>query len=158
MQNLSKEYNLENLIKKLNFLRNKNIIIGFTNGCFDLLHKGHLYSISEAKKKCDYLIVGINSDISVSAIKGNDRPIDDQITRVLKLSELVDVDAITIFNDNTPLKLITDIKPDILFKGDDYKNKEIVGSKFIIKNGDKVEFIGILDGFSTTNIIKKSSI
>lgn len=158
MQNLSKEYNLENLIKKLNFLRNKNIIIGFTNGCFDLLHKGHLYSISEAKKKCDYLIVGINSDISVSAIKGNDRPIDDQITRVLKLSELVDVDAITIFNDNTPLKLITDIKPDILFKGDDYKNKEIVGSKFIIKNGGKVEFIGILDGFSTTNIIKKSSI
>ena len=156
MKNLNKEYSIENLINKIVQLKKENISIGFTNGCFDLLHKGHIYSISEAKKKCDYLIIAINSDISVSTIKGPNRPIDDQVNRVLKLSKLVDVDAIIIFYDDNPLKLIKDIKPDILFKGADYKNKEIIGSKFIIENGGKVELIDILDGYSTTNIIKNS--
>ena len=156
MKNLNKEYSIENLINKIVQLKKENISIGFTNGCFDLLHKGHIYSISEAKKKCDYLIIAINSDISVSTIKGPNRPIDDQVNRVLKLSKLVDVDAIIIFYDDNPLKLIKDIKPDILFKGADYKDKEIIGSKFIIENGGKVELIDILDGYSTTNIIKNS--
>ena len=97
------------------------------------MHKGHIYSISEAKKKCDYLIVGLNSDISVIKLKGSNRPIDDQSNRILKLSKLDDVDAIIIFYDDNPLKLIKDINPDILFKGTDYKNKEIIGSEFIIK-------------------------
>ena len=157
MKNLNKEYSTENLIKKIVHLKKENICIGFTNGCFDLLHKGHIYSISEAKKKCDYLIIAINSDISVSIIKGPNRPIDDQVNRVSKLSKLDDVDAIIIFYDDNPLKLIKDINPDILFKGADYKDKEIIGSEFIIKNGGKVELIDILNGYSTTNIIKNSS-
>ena len=157
MKNLNKEYSTENLIKKIVQLKKENISIGFTNGCFDLLHKGHIYSISEAKKKCDYLIIAINSDVSVKIIKGPNRPIDDQVTRVLKLSKLDDVDAIIIFYDDNPLKLIKDINPDILFKGADYKDKEIIGSEFIIENGGKVELIDILNGYSTTNIIKNSS-
>ena len=157
MKNLNKEYSAENLIKKIVQLKKENVSIGFTNGCFDLLHKGHIYSISEAKKKCDYLIIAINSDISVSIIKGPNRPIDDQVNRVSKLSKLDDVDAIIIFYDDNPLKLIKDINPDILFKGADYKDKEIIGSEFIIKNGGKVELIDILNGYSTTNIIKNSS-
>ena len=157
MKNLNKEYSVENLIKKIVQLKKENVSIGFTNGCFDLLHKGHIYSISEAKKKCDYLIIAINSDISVSIIKGPNRPIDDQVNRVLKLSKLDDVDAIIIFYDDNPLKLIKDINPDILFKGADYKDKEIIGSEFIIKNGGQVELIDILKGYSTTNIIKNSS-
>ena len=157
MKNLNKEYSAENLIKKIVQLKKENISIGFTNGCFDLLHKGHIYSISEAKKKCDYLIIAINSDVSVNIIKGPNRPIDGQVTRVLKLSKLDDVDAIIIFYDDNPLKLIKDINPDILFKGADYKDKEIIGSEFIIENGGKVELIDILNGYSTTNIIKNSS-
>ena len=157
MKNLNKEYSAENLIKKIVQLKKENVSIGFTNGCFDLLHKGHIYSISEAKKKCDYLIVGLNSDISVIKLKGSNRPIDDQSNRILKLSKLDDVDAIIIFHDDNPLKLIKDINPDILFKGADYKNKEIIGSEFIINNGGKVELIDILNGYSTTNIIKNSS-
>ena len=157
MKNLNKEYSTEKLIIKIVQLKKENISIGFTNGCFDLLHKGHIYSISEAKKKCDYLIVGLNSDISVIKLKGSNRPIDDQSNRILKLSKLDDVDAIIIFHDDNPLKLIKDINPDILFKGADYKNKEIIGSEFIIKNGGKVELIDILKGYSTTNIIKNSS-
>ena len=157
MKNLNKEYSAENLIKKIVQLKKENISIGFTNGCFDLLHKGHIYSISEAKKKCDYLIVGLNSDISVIKLKGSNRPIDDQSNRILKLSKLDDVDAIIIFHDDNPLKLIKDINPDILFKGADYEDKEIIGSEFIINNGGKVELIDILNGYSTTNIIKNSS-
>ena len=157
MKNLNKEYSTENLIKKIVHLKKENICIGFTNGCFDLLHKGHIYSISEAKKKCDYLIVALNSDISVIKLKGSNRPIDDQLNRILKLSKLDDVDAIIIFHDDNPLKLIKDINPDILFKGADYKDKEIIGSEFIIENGGKVELIDILNGYSTTNTIKNSS-
>ena len=157
MKNLNKEYSTEKLIIKIVQLKKENLSIGFTNGCFDLLHKGHIYSISEAKKKCDYLIIAINSDISVSIIKGPNRPIDDQVNRVLKLSKLDDVDAIIIFYDDNPLELIKDINPDILFKGADYKDKEIIGSEFIIENGGKVELIDILNGYSTTNIIKNSS-
>tara|TARA_B110000444_G_scaffold120821_1_gene113628 strand:- start:292 stop:768 length:477 start_codon:yes stop_codon:yes gene_type:complete len=158
MKYLNKYYNLKDLIERVSQLKTNNIKIGFTNGCFDLLHKGHLYSISEAKKKCDYLIIGVNSDTSVRKIKGPSRPIDDQENRVLSLSKLEDVDAIIIFYEETPLNLIKDIKPDILFKGSDYKNKKIVGSKFIEENGGKVELIDILSGYSTTNIIKSSSI
>ena len=158
MKNVNKEYKLSNLIKKLILLRKDGLRIGFTNGCFDLLHKGHLYSISEAKKKCDYLIIGLNSDVSVAKLKGSNRPIDEQAYRVLKLSKLSDVDAIIIFNDDTPLRLIKDINPDILFKGVDYKDREIVGSKFVKEKGGKVELLDFLDGYSTSNLIKNSSI
>lgn len=158
MVNLNKEYNLDNLIKKISSIRKNNICIGFTNGCFDLLHKGHIFSISEAKKKCDYLIVGINSDNSVSNLKGSNRPVDNEVIRVKKLSKNKNVDAVIIFHDKTPLELIKKINPNILFKGKDYKNQIIIGSEFIIQNGGKIELIDILSGYSTTNIIKNSSI
>jgi D-beta-D-heptose 7-phosphate kinase/D-beta-D-heptose 1-phosphate adenosyltransferase len=158
MKNISKEYKTSDIIKKLILLKKNGLQIGFTNGCFDLLHQGHLYSISEAKKKCDYLIIGLNSDISVAKLKGSNRPIDKQTYRVLKLSKLNDVDAIIIFNDESPLRLIKEINPDILFKGIDYKDRKIVGSKFVKENGGKVELLGFLDGYSTSNLIKNSSI
>jgi len=158
MVNLNKEYELSDLIKKIDSIRKNNLCIGFTNGCFDLLHKGHIFSISEARKKCDYLIVGINSDNSVNKLKGPNRPVDNQIIRVNKLSKNKNVDAVIVFYDETPLKLIKKINPNILFKGIDYKNKTIVGSEFILKNGGKIELIDILSGYSTTNIIKNPSI
>ena len=159
MKDVSKEYNISDFVKKKLILLKKNCLrVGFTNGCFDLLHQGHLYSISEAKKKCDYLIIGLNSDVSVAKLKGSNRPIDEQAYRVLKLSKLSDVDAIIIFNDDTPLRLIKDINPDILFKGVDYKDREIVGSKFVKENGGKVELLDFLEGYSTSNFIKNSSI
>jgi len=158
MKSVNKEFKFNNFVKKLILLKKDGLCIGFTNGCFDLLHEGHLYSISEAKKKCDYLIIGLNSDTSVTKLKGINRPVDNQANRILKLSKLDNVDAVIVFYDNTPLKLIKGIKPDILFKGIDYKDKEIVGSKFVMENGGKVELIDFLDNYSTSNLIKNSSL
>tara|TARA_B110000444_G_scaffold246283_1_gene267656 strand:- start:363 stop:839 length:477 start_codon:yes stop_codon:yes gene_type:complete len=158
MKKINKEFSLNDLIKKIDVLKKNNTSIGFTNGCFDLLHNGHLHSISESKKKCDYLIVGINSDTSVAKIKGSNRPIDDQNSRILKLNKLKDVDAIIVFYEDNPFKLIKSIIPDILFKGSDYENKEIIGSNLVIENGGKVELLDFLDGYSTSNLIKNSSI
>ncbi len=154
-----KEYLLDDLIYKTNLLKKKeNAIIGFTNGCFDLLHKGHLYSLRESKKRCDYLIVAVNSDISVKLLKGNDRPIDNAKVRLKKLAAINDVDALIIFNEETPIRIIDGLKPNILFKGADYKYKKVVGSESVIKSGGKVEFIEMINGISTSNIINSSSI
>lgn len=159
MKHNDKEYLIEDLIKKTNFLKKKdNITIGFTNGCFDLLHKGHLHNLKEAKKRCDYLIVAINSDISVKLLKGNDRPIDSERTRLKKLAAINDVDALVIFNEKTPLRIIDELLPNILFKGADYKHMKVIGSESVIKNGGKVEFIDMVNGISTTKIINNSSI
>jgi D-beta-D-heptose 7-phosphate kinase/D-beta-D-heptose 1-phosphate adenosyltransferase len=159
MKNINKKYLLKDLIIEISSLKKKyNLVIGFTNGCFDLLHKGHYYIISEAKKKCDYLIVAINSDASVKSIKGDDRPIDNEYVRLDKLSSIKDIDALIVFTDDTPLNIIHELLPDILFKGADYRNKRVIGSEYVIKNGGKIEFIDILDGFSTTGIIESFTI
>ena len=159
MKSINKKYLIKDLIIQINLLKkNDNIVIGFTNGCFDLLHKGHLHILSEAKKRCDYLIVAVNSVLSVKLLKGKNRPIDNESVRLSKLSSVKDVDALLIFAEETPLNTINGLLPDILFKGYDYKYKEVVGSEIVIKNGGKIEFIDFLDGFSTTNIIKNSSI
>ena len=154
---LEKLFEIDQLIEELKKFRDENLIIGFTNGCFDLLHKGHLLLLSEAKKKCDFLIIGLNSDTSIKMLKGKNRPIDNEASRLKNLSIVKDVDALVIFKEQTPLKIINKILPDILFKGADYKHKEVIGSESVIKNGGKVELIEILDGYSTTNIIKNSS-
>ena len=156
--NLKKIYNINELINHLINLRQKNLKIGFTNGCFDLLHKGHLSLLSQSKQKCDFLIVGLNSDASVKLLKGDERPIDNESIRLNKLSNIKDVDAIIVFSEETPLNIINELLPNVLFKGSDYKIKKVIGSECVIENGGKLEFIDILDGFSTTNIIKKSSI
>tara|TARA_B110000858_G_scaffold86921_1_gene100451 strand:+ start:6513 stop:6989 length:477 start_codon:yes stop_codon:yes gene_type:complete len=153
--NNNKEININDLLKNLSKLRKKkNIIIGFANGCFDLLHKGHLSLLAESKKKCDYLIIGLNSDKSIKLLKGKSRPIENETKRVSMLTKQKEVDAIIIFEELTPLNLIINIKPNILFKGSDYLEKKIIGSNFIYQNGGKIELIDILDGYSTTNLIK----
>ena len=135
-------------------LKALNKIIGFTNGCFDLLHPGHIQLIKMAKKSCDILIVGLNSDKSVKILKGNKRPIQNELTRALILSSLTNVDFVTIFNELHPLKLIKTIRPNVLFKGSDYILDQVVGADFVISYGGKVEIISLLPSFSTTNIIK----
>lgn len=129
--------------------------ISFTNGCFDILHPGHLFSIAQAAKEADYLIVGLNSDASIKRIKGPDRPINDTASRAIILANLAMVDAIVVFEEDTPYALITQLLPDVLVKGGDYTIDTIVGAKEVIANGGKVIINPIIDGFSTTNIIEK---
>ena len=137
--------------------RRDNFKLVFTNGCFDLLHKGHLDLLSNAAALGDKLFVGLNSDSSVKKLKGDSRPIQNEKTRALKLLELKYVNHVIIFKDYTPQKLIHAISPDILVKGGDYKKNEIVGGEHVISNGGIVKIIPLTPGFSTTSIIEKSS-
>ena len=131
--------------------------IAFTNGCFDILHEGHIYSLSQAAKEADYLIVGVNSDTSVKKLKGDSRPLNNEHSRATVLASLIMVDAVVIFEEDTPLVLIKTILPDVLVKGGDYKVEDIAGSKEVIANGGRVVINPILEGFSTTSIISKMS-
>ena len=142
------------ILEKISEIGHKKVI-GFTNGCFDLLHEGHFHLIKEAKKRCDFLIIGLNSDESVKKLKGESRPIENQQQRAKNLSKMVEVDVIAIFNTETPENIIKDLNPDILIKGGDYNKNDIVGSKFVIENGGSVEVIDLLPGFSTTKIINE---
>lgn len=128
--------------------------IVFTNGCFDILHAGHVKSIEFAKSKGDILIIGLNSDTSIKRIKGPKRPINKQADRAIVLSALEAVDSVCIFSQDTPLELIKIVKPDILVKGADYKNKEVVGSEY----AGKVVLFSLLKGRSTTNLINKMAL
>ncbi len=129
--------------------------VAFTNGCFDILHPGHLFSIAQAAKEADYLIVGLNSDASIKRLKGPERPINNTESRALIIANLVLVDAVVVFEEDTPYELITTLLPDILVKGGDYTIDKIVGAKEVIANGGKVIINPIVEGFSTTNIIEK---
>ena len=130
--------------------------IVFTNGCFDMLHKGHTDLLSNASKYGDILIVGINSDESVKKIKGEGRPIENQKTRMNNLLDLNYVDDVCIFEESTPLKMIKSISPDVLVKGADYNVDEIIGAKFVSSRGGKVITIPLTPGFSTTITIEKN--
>jgi len=129
--------------------------IAFTNGVFDILHPGHIFSLSHAAKEADYLIVGLNSDDSTKRLKGSDRPINNQESRSLVIAALLMVDAVVIFNEDTPLELINTIKPDVLVKGGDYTIEQIVGAKEVISNGGRVVINPIVEGYSTTETLKK---
>lgn len=144
---------LRNIIFQIK--KNENFKIGFTNGCFDILHPGHIKLLKEAKKNCDILVVGINSDHSVKMNKGSNRPINDIFSRIEILKSIEYVDLICVFEEKTPLKLIRIIKPNILIKGNDYKNKIIVGEKFVKKNLGEVKLVSILKNFSSSKIISK---
>ena len=137
--------------------RKENFKLVFTNGCFDLLHKGHLDLLSNAAGFGDKLFVGLNSDKSVKKLKGDSRPKQNERTRAQKLLELKYVNHVIIFKDLTPQKLIHAISPDFLVKGGDYKKSEIVGAKHVISSGGVVKIIPLTPGFSTTSIIEKSS-
>ena len=137
--------------------RRENFKLVFTNGCFDLLHKGHLDLLSNAAGFGDKLFVGLNSDKSVKKLKGDSRPKQNERTRAQKLLELKYVNHVIIFEDLTPQKLIHAISPDVLVKGGDYKKSEIVGAKHVISSGGVVRIVPLTPGFSTTSIIEKSS-
>jgi rfaE bifunctional protein nucleotidyltransferase chain/domain len=150
-----KIFALPELLKQINRLRLMNKTIAFTNGCFDILHEGHIYSLSQAAAEADYLIVGVNADASVRKLKGENRPINNEQSRSFLLAALLMVDAVIIFEEDTPLNLINSILPDVLIKGGDYTIDEIVGAKEVIANGGKVVVNPILQGFSTSGLIEK---
>ncbi len=127
--------------------------IVFTNGCFDILHPGHLQYLKSSKDLGDYLVVGLNSDQSISRIKGKNRPINTFQFRSLMLSYLDFVDFIIEFDENTPLELIKKLKPNILVKGSDYFGKEVIGSDFVSNNGGEIIYMNFLEGYSSTSII-----
>lgn len=135
--------------------RARGFKVGFTNGCFDLLHPGHVSSLRQAKAACDYLVVAINSDASVKRLKGPTRPVQDEQARAAILSALEMVDAVVIFDEDTPIEMLKAVKPDVLIKGGQYKLEEVVGYDLIQSWGGKVVRADMEDGFSTTNTISK---
>ncbi|MEN8201234.1 MAG: D-glycero-beta-D-manno-heptose 1-phosphate adenylyltransferase [Bacteroidota bacterium] len=131
--------------------------IAFTNGCFDLLHRGHVYNLSRARELGDVLVVGLNSDESVTRLKGPGRPVNDQQSRAEVLGGLAFVDYIVIFHEDTPLNLLDKLRPDILIKGGDYSTEEIVGHKEVLAYGGRVETIPLLEGYSSSSIIGRKT-
>ncbi len=129
--------------------------IVFTNGVFDLLHEGHLYSLGEAAKEGNYLIVAINSDASVKRLKGPQRPIQSETTRARVLAAVSFVDAVVIFDEDTPAQLIELLEPDVLVKGGDYQPEQIAGSDSVLRRGGRVVINSILEGFSTTRTVER---
>jgi len=143
---------LDSFCKKLKSSGQK---IVFTNGCFDLLHPGHIIYLAEAKKQGDCLIIGLNSDQSVARLKGSKRPINRFLDRATMLDALVSVDFIVGFEEDTPLNLITNIKPHVIVKGGDYKKKEIVGASYVESYGGEVVIIEFEPGYSSSALIEK---
>jgi len=146
---------LKRLLKELSPLREKGRKVVFTNGCFDIIHAGHVRYLTKARSLGDMLVVGLNSDASVRAIKGPSRPIVPEAERAEVLGALRCVDYVVIFNEDTPLSLITALRPDILVKGSDWAAHEIVGGDVVKESGGRVARIRLLKGRSTTNIIKR---
>jgi rfaE bifunctional protein nucleotidyltransferase chain/domain len=144
-----------NLATKLDQWRSENKRIVFTNGCFDLLHAGHIAYLSDAAALGDILILGLNSDHSVQRIKGPERPINNEITRSTVLAGMFFIDAVVFFNEDTPLELIKSVLPDVLVKGGDYEIENIVGARETIENGGEVRVLTFLPGFSSSAIIDK---
>jgi D-beta-D-heptose 7-phosphate kinase/D-beta-D-heptose 1-phosphate adenosyltransferase len=151
----TKIFALQDAVRRVNQWRVYNKTVAFTNGCFDILHRGHIYSLSQAAKEADYLVVGVNSDSSTKQLKGPGRPINDQQSRAIVIASLLMVDMVVIFDEETPLELIKAINPDVLVKGGDYTEDQIVGAKEVKANGGKVVINPIVEGFSTTSIIEK---
>lgn len=133
--------------------RSQGMSIVFTNGCFDILHRGHVEYLAQAADKADVLVVGLNTDASVRRLKGVGRPVNNEQARAMVLASLGFVDAVVLFDEDTPLELIKTVHPDILVKGADYKLEDIVGYDFVTSYGGKVETIPLVEGFSTSRII-----
>ena len=146
---------LQDLETKLREWSKEGKKIVFTNGCFDIIHQGHIDYLAKAKDLGDILIIGLNTDQSVSTIKGKNRPIQDQESRAIILASMQFVDAIVYFSDPTPYELISSIQPDILVKGADYKPEEIVGYDIVKQKGGEIKTKTFLEGYSTTSIENK---
>ncbi len=145
----------KDLAAQLSRLRRQGKRIVFTNGCFDLLHPGHIFTLTQAKTFGDVLVVGINSDASVKRLKGEKRPILDQASRLALLAALEAVDYVTTFDEETPLTLIRALQPHILVKGGDWGPETIIGKEIVEKNGGRVVAVRYQDGFSTTDLIER---
>lgn len=159
MKHLEKIYDKilddKSLDKKLNLWREEGKSIVFSNGCFDILHRGHVEYLSKAADLGDILIIGLNTDDSVKRLKGPSRPVNDEKARAVVLAALEFVDAIMFFEEDTPYNLIKRVQPDVLVKGKDYKAEDIVGYDIVTAKGGKVETIELVEGFSTTKTIEK---
>lgn len=150
-----KIHTLHTLQQQLKRWRLQNKTVVFTNGIFDILHEGHIFSLSEAASFGDILIVGINADATAKRLKGESRPINPVQSRALLLAALVMTDAIIVFEEDTPLELIREVRPDVLVKGGDYTMEQIVGATEVQAYGGVVRIVPIREGFSTTGLIEK---
>jgi rfaE bifunctional protein nucleotidyltransferase chain/domain len=151
----SKILTLDEIVPKTVTARLKERRIVFTNGCFDILHRGHFEYLAKAASYGDVMIVGVNTDKSVKLLKGDNRPINDERSRAISLASLHVVNYVVLFNEETPGHLIEMVKPDVLVKGGEYKPDEIVGYDVVNHNGGEIITIEMVDGFSTTNLINK---
>lgn len=142
-------------LRKIEDWKKKNKKIVFTNGCFDIIHSGHIKYLFEAKKLGEKLIIGLNSDYSVRKLKGESRPVNSQESRAEVLAFMGDVDMVIVFDQDTPIELIKSILPDVLVKGGDWKINQIVGSDIVLNNNGLVKSLSFIEGFSTTSIIEK---
>ena len=149
----SKVFSLHELKEVLSKKKNEHVV--FTNGCFDILHRGHVSYLQNARNLGDFLIVGVNSDLSVLRLKGPTRPIQNEEDRLFILAGLECVDAVVLFEEDTPIRLIEQLLPNVLVKGGDYVIEEIVGYDVVTKNGGLVTTLPFVDGKSTSNIVKK---
>jgi D-beta-D-heptose 7-phosphate kinase/D-beta-D-heptose 1-phosphate adenosyltransferase len=147
---------MEEVLKQLDLHRSKGEKIGFTNGCFDVIHAGHIHLLGEAAKLCDILVIGLNTDDSVKRLKGETRPVNPENARATVLASIQFVDYVLLFGEDTPLRLIKEIRPNILIKGGDYKVEDIVGYDFVSSTGGSTVTIPLLEGFSTTGLLKRS--
>ena len=151
----AKVLRIDALLEALARWRRKGLRIGFTNGCFDLLHPGHLSLLNQAKAACDRLIVGLNSDASVARLKGADRPVQGEQARALVLASLAAVDAVILFAEDTPMALIEAIRPDVLVKGADYRREDVVGADLVEGYGGRVLLAALADGYSTSDTLAR---
>ncbi|WP_048755711.1 D-glycero-beta-D-manno-heptose 1-phosphate adenylyltransferase, partial [Afipia felis] len=141
---------------RLDDWRREGLRIGFTNGCFDILHPGHVRVLTQARATCDRLVVGLNSDDSVRRLKGESRPVQAELARAEVLAALEAVDLVVIFEEDTPLELIRQVKPSVLVKGGDYTREQVVGHEFVTAHGGEVVLIDILPGHSTTSLVNRA--
>jgi len=151
----NKIYSIERLKSDTNTWKKAKEKIAFTNGCFDIIHKGHIKMLAHVADLGDKLIIGLNSDLSIQTLKGANRPIIHEDSRAFLLASLSFVDAVILFSEETPINLINTLNPDILAKGGDYKVENIVGNKIVQQNGGQVIIVPFIDGFSSSKIIKK---
>ncbi|HRH34391.1 MAG TPA: D-glycero-beta-D-manno-heptose 1-phosphate adenylyltransferase [Catalimonadaceae bacterium] len=147
--------NREEAVRQVNGLKMSGKKVVFTNGCFDLVHLGHIDYLEKARNLGQALVLGLNTDASVSRIKGPNRPIADEHSRSRLMASLVFVDLVVLFDEPTPLELIQALNPDILTKGDDYSLETIVGADFVLANGGSVQTVPLVAGYSTSRFIEK---
>jgi D-beta-D-heptose 7-phosphate kinase/D-beta-D-heptose 1-phosphate adenosyltransferase len=152
---LAKVTALDDLASEVEAWRRQGLKVGFTNGCFDILHRGHVAYLAQARSWCDRLVVALNTDASVRALKGEGRPVNDLDSRAVVIGGLASVDRVTSFDDPTPLRLIERLRPDVLIKGADYTREGVVGGDLVESWGGEVRLAEFADGYSTTRTLAR---